>query len=1198
MPNYHTSANGIQGTGSPIVPLGSQSADAPVNSSELTGGTFSGMRVSANVKSQIETGNAGDFFYFTPAQEAPGQFDMHAKIPEFGCQGPGKPVFKLRENNNRLMKGVAQKFLNADGQLDMQQGMKFVKEYRRRFGLEFDGDAFSPEKPLDMDRVTLHESAIDWLAQEIGVPVGEKEDFRNYCRATLDFMEDQKALGDTNFLKLWENYCINNQTLDDMMKDGNSLASTLQPGGAGEGPYQRNITKRSEATEELNRIASIDPASEMSMIVPTECSGSTRSNRYYRELSNRARNALGKETVQSGPVRFTVSIEGHQVEISKRPDDLFAQLQKLDEKMADAATLEEQTALQKQRNELSEEYRKALEAKEQLDARSENSERKWNFHEAPVVGSYVGDDGKTYYLTAEAFAPESNVLAEHPAVTDKVSIGVYTSQEDFEKYYLKDDPFVKKEGEMKDFLDERREKDPGALQTISEIQPEISATYAEMDRIRQQYRQEYQEMKKVIQSDVRDGYAGSVWQEKYDKRHEGKSYKPLAGSRAGKLCSDYMIETSELVRQAHSMREGVPEEHRAQYDAFLTKMDQLVEQNGAFGEPFMVHRLMQSFKSRQLMSLELLRDDQYSAEPSPYPNNKLNIRIHDLEKEKEMYPGHKEELEKELACLKAVQEYRAKGEPVPEELKYPAEELNERIERLNRELDTIDRVIQSAGQRESQPEWDMRVLTTPLKRMMEGKGFDVDQNFEDPQQAVKFRDFLRSNGLNETDFVKFVNDVSKGMQPPRAVELDVQSVFPDVAAGFLKKTGQSKDVFGLSDLEREFATQNIDTALSAAFPKQVQDGMKQRGEDVFDHVYINGVSANEVFAGRYDYMEPGRAQELKKSEVMRHLLNGEQIDFSRQNESGQRETVPLTFVSSDPSVNAIASKIRSSGEPRADYGPNIAEHERELASSGRVNRADVEFTMSGEIKQDLFDMIQSTRGPVADQQYKAAAGLAIMNQLTGANIASGQEPDLHLMGAALNRIYINGVPYASSLPEGITKENRQAVLSDLADRVASSMGEQQGPDGNYTSPSANHISVLKDGKLEPLTYTPPEPVPPRKARMFASRAEKQRIEQERQQYMADMKRKEHWAERNHNAQERCGVYDSLREQTFKPSSSAPRTLAPAAGAVKEVEFSQMMARYQRDQQQRRKALTEQIHRVRETEQKKAQKGHTAAQTMR
>lgn len=91
----------------PVVPEGAVPVEQKRNPEQIGGGAFSGMQVTEQVKTQIEQGTAGDFFYFEEAKDASGKFDMHAKIPEYGCDGPGKPIFKLRENNNRLMKGFA-----------------------------------------------------------------------------------------------------------------------------------------------------------------------------------------------------------------------------------------------------------------------------------------------------------------------------------------------------------------------------------------------------------------------------------------------------------------------------------------------------------------------------------------------------------------------------------------------------------------------------------------------------------------------------------------------------------------------------------------------------------------------------------------------------------------------------------------------------------------------------------------------------------------------------------------------------------------------------------------------------------------------------------------------------------------------------------------------------------------------------------
>lgn len=1154
MPGYHTTVNGMKGTGNPLVPLGSQSADAEVNASELTGGTYSGMRVSENVKKQIETGNAGDFFYFTPSQEEPGQFDMHAKLPEYGCDGPGKPVFKLRENNNRLMKGVAQKFLNSEGQIDPEKGMRFLLEYQTRFGVS--SAPFNPEKPLETNPEVLHEDAVNWLAGEIGVPIEERGDFRNFCNAALGTeREGTKALSASNFLNLWEGFMTNIQIMKDMQANPASPAHNLVPGGEGEGPYQSNLNKQEQVRQELLRIASIEPATEMNMIVPTECSGSTQSGVYFRKLANQARTEMGQETVEYEVPHFFVDIRRQAAEqekmLNQRLEDLKKEESRLYEVLENGRTPDERNEARQKLSDLEEDRRKTREDIRKLRETVETGERKWDEHHAPVLGSFVGDDGKTYYLTVEAFAPEVNVLADHPAITDQVAIGVYSGQEDFEKYYKKDNAYVKNEGEMRTFIEERRDKIMTASGTVLDYTRETDRAYTRQANQRNALNEDYQATRKRVHEGIYIAYAGEDWQKHYDSSHMKEGYQPTAGSRAGKLNDQNEIDVSNMLHDGLARMDGVPEAQKAQFASFLSLTEKTLNKVAAYGDSLLVHKTMYGDKEGEIEDLTKERNRQIQENPEQAPDP----------------------------------------------------ELTEKIRKLQGEQDAIYNKMVAAGPQIVLLDKELITLGTALNCMLKGKDFRIDESFGDEREKPGiFRDLLRREGIDPEQFEAFVNAVGKGMQPPGKVTLDIQAVYPEVADSFLQKTGQTRDVFSLNDREREFAFQNVDVALSAVYTKEMRDGMKQRGEDVFDHIYIDGVSANEAFAGKFDYMEPVRAQELKKAEVMRHILDGAQIDFARQNANGERKIVPLTIVSDVPSVSAIAARVNYSGNPRIDYGAKISEHENELNSRSMANpRADVVLDVNGKVSQELKGFLDSMGQPGTDKAYKAAAGLAVLNQLTGINTAGAMEPDLHLMGAALNHIYINGVPYASSLPEGITKENRESVLADLADRVANSMREERRPDGSFASPSTNHISVLKDGKLEPLTYTPPEPVPPHKARLFASKAEKQRIEQERQRYMADMKRKEHWEARNREAQERCGMYDSLRASTFKPSAvSAPQAAVPAAGSVKEVDFNQVMSKLQRDQKERQKAHLQQIHNVHEAErrraaQKKAQKGNITAQ---
>ena len=117
MPKYHTNVEGMQGTGEPIVPDAAVPVEEGKVPEQTTGGAFSGMQVTGHVMEQIKKGSASDFFRFEQSKDDPDKYDMHAKLPEYGCEGPGKPVFKLRENQNRLMKGFAKKVLIADQHL-------------------------------------------------------------------------------------------------------------------------------------------------------------------------------------------------------------------------------------------------------------------------------------------------------------------------------------------------------------------------------------------------------------------------------------------------------------------------------------------------------------------------------------------------------------------------------------------------------------------------------------------------------------------------------------------------------------------------------------------------------------------------------------------------------------------------------------------------------------------------------------------------------------------------------------------------------------------------------------------------------------------------------------------------------------------------------------------------------------------------
>ena len=50
--------------------------------------------------------------------------------------GTGQTGVQTPGNQNRLMKGFANKLLKSDGSVDLEGGTKFLAEYKRRFAID------------------------------------------------------------------------------------------------------------------------------------------------------------------------------------------------------------------------------------------------------------------------------------------------------------------------------------------------------------------------------------------------------------------------------------------------------------------------------------------------------------------------------------------------------------------------------------------------------------------------------------------------------------------------------------------------------------------------------------------------------------------------------------------------------------------------------------------------------------------------------------------------------------------------------------------------------------------------------------------------------------------------------------------------------------------------------------------------------
>ena len=127
---------------------------------------------------------------------------------------------------------------------------------------------------------------------------------------------------------------------------------------------------------------------------------------------------------------------------------------------------------------------------------------------------------------------------------------------------------------------------------------------------------------------------------------------------------------------------------------------------------------------------------------------------------------------------------------------------------------------------------------------------------------------------------------------------------PELAESFMKK-----DVWHLTPQEREFAAQNLDVTLNAVFSKEQMDAVKEKGMDIYDCIYIDGVSAAGRIGNKYDSLGSD-ADEAKKAEIMKCVLDGCQVDIARPDGKGSVEIIPLKASSDIPVLEAALSRQR------------------------------------------------------------------------------------------------------------------------------------------------------------------------------------------------------------------------------------------------------------------------------------------------
>ncbi len=545
---FYTPVEGMVGTGAPLVAAASVSMTEN-RPEQVGGGTYSGMEVTQEVMEAIKRGNGGNIFYFEENPKRPGYYSMHPTYPEYGADAPGEKPYKIRENINWLYKGIASRFINSQGALDFRAGLRFMGEFESRVFNDY-----SEENPL-LPEEEIRKGRIQWLCNELRIPGDVQEDFSRFaesCMAPLGENPNKYAFAYSNLTSIISNWCGAGIVMEETMKGSQPEEEEFRN-------YQAPGFVRS--CMEIFELAGIDPHSERRMIIPTECSGSAYANDqlFKREsFASQNRTALGI---------FDINIKKMEEQLVERKRDIENEKNKLQHHHMDNDSQEERERLFSER--LGQLEQELVDVQSEIDERGiEDPDMmlKWEFHAAVKAASFEMDqpDGtrKTYFITLEGFAPESNVMMDHAGMSMDVSIGIYESEEDFIQYYRQDQARVRTGDPISNKVSELHEKRDDYMRHSMK---KLYAFPKELDT--REIQQQAALVRQSLQQDMTAVYCGKKPDGDDDEKVELPG--PVLGISIEGAASLYEPEHRKMERRAKDFISRIPSEYRAQYQALV-----------------------------------------------------------------------------------------------------------------------------------------------------------------------------------------------------------------------------------------------------------------------------------------------------------------------------------------------------------------------------------------------------------------------------------------------------------------------------------------------------------------------------------------------------------------------------------------------------------------------------------------------------
>ena len=151
------------------------------------------------------------------------------------------------------------------------------------------------------------------------------------------------------------------------------------------------------------------------------------------------------------------------------------------------------------------------------------------------------------------------------------------------------------------------------------------------------------------------------------------------------------------------------------------------------------------------------------------------------------------------------------------------------------------------------------------------------------------------------------------------VVMDVQEYMPGLIDPFI---AQEASKTRLTTAQKEFAVQNFDRLFGTIYPENTRAKLTAQGKDVFDLIYINGKSMNQLWEEEYARASYDYASEQMKCRFIEAALSPQRIQILIPREDGD-QILPFSVVSRQQRL-AGAITAATAGRPQPSISDAVA----------------------------------------------------------------------------------------------------------------------------------------------------------------------------------------------------------------------------------------------------------------------------------